>query len=34
MDETGKQITLQINATGRENVNLLKYKEKYYYTEQ
>ena len=34
MDEAGKQITLQINASGRENVNLLKYKEKYYYTEQ
>ncbi|MCL4452140.1 MAG: NMD3-related protein [Candidatus Thermoplasmatota archaeon] len=34
MDEAGKQITLQISVTGKENVALFKYKEKYYYTEQ
>jgi|GEM_PF-2238532 nonsense-mediated mRNA decay protein 3 len=33
MDPAGKQITMQINVAGLENVTLLKYKEKYYYTE-
>ena len=33
MDPTGVQITMQISAAGMESVNLLKYKEKYYYTE-
>lgn len=29
----GEQITMQINATGKESVQLLRYKQKYYYTE-
>ncbi len=33
MDPAGKEITMQINASGMQSVNLLKYKEKYYYTE-
>jgi nonsense-mediated mRNA decay protein 3 len=33
MDPAGKQITMQISVPGKESVTILKYKDKYYYTE-